>query len=393
MGIEKTELVENDLSEPVLVPTAVPWPTFLTGALRFKFFLTGFVFPVICLVIVACLQRGSAPRSPWQSGRTIDYVIVLIQSPAILWFYPILAYSFVTIALWCWRPLHYSRFTFVRVGLQTGIILAATFVTLLFITTSFIGPIMAAVVMATLALVIWLINRFVKKLIRFSILNLMVFTTIVAVVLALLASSGNLDRNGPTSSIGGFLLATLMFVCGGAPTMGLVTFIRTSVSSRYLSGMRPIRGKGLVVGWIAWLSALGASWKFAIETMMVEYSKLPTQNPNCYISSAAASGHRWLVSATQVPNHGVVNLQMKRCKFFEFALMACYPAAAHALRRIYNCMGPVVAKFCRKNRWFADVTYLVLKPVEWTALVVQHSLNIHQQRIDDIYTRSKDDCR
>ena len=389
MGIDTTKEFGEEHSDPVLVPTAVPWPTFLTGSLRFKFFLTGFVFPVTCLVIIGFLQGSASPHTPWQSGDTIDYIILLTQRPAILWFYPILTYSFVSIALWCWRPFHYSQFAFVRLGLQTGIILAATFLTLLFMTTSFLGPIMALVVMAALAFLIWLINRFAKKLIRFSILNLMVFTTIIAIVLALIGASGGLDKNGAPRSIASFVFLALLFVCGGAPTMGLVTFMRTSVTANYLAGSRRTWGVSLVLGWIAWLSALGASWKFALETMMSEYAKLPTTNPNCYVSSAAASGHRWMVAAWQVPNHGVVNLQMKRCKFVEFALMASFPKTAKVLRGIYNLIGPVMASICRQNRWFADATYLLLKPVEWSALLVQLTLNINQQHIEGIYEPKK----
>ena len=389
MDIELTQSSEPEIVVPPAVPTGLPWQTNLTGSLRFKFFLTGFVFPLVCLVILVCWRGGYTPHSPWQTGQLMDYVIVLTRPPAILWFYPIIAYSLISLALWCWQPEKFSQFMPIRLGLQTGIILALIFLVLLCITTSFMGPVMGIAVMVILAFLTWFIKRFAKRYARFSILNLMILTTIVAILLALLFGSANQERASLTSSFAGYLFLALLFVCGGSPTTGLVTFVRTTIAATHLHNALPKSRFRLAagLGWVSWMATLGASWKIAIETMMVEYAKLPTTDPNCYVSSAAASGHCWLVR-TQQSGLGVVSLQMKRCKFLEFVLVASVPATAAKLRKIYNRFGPALARICRSNCWFADATYLALKPLEVIAVFCQRILKIEDCQILKIYDDS-----
>ena len=242
--------------------------------------------------------------------------------------------------------------------------------------------------MVILAFLIWLIKRMAKRYARFSILHLMIVTTIVAVLVSLLAGSANRERDGLTSSVAGYLFLALLFICGGSPTTGLITFIRATVASEYLRPESPRNFIGLVAGWISWLATFAASWKMAIETMMVEYAKLPTTDPNCYVSSAAAAGHHWLVRAQRTPS-GVVSLQMKRCKFLEFALVAISPIAAAKLRKIYNRFGPHLARICHRNRWLADASYLALKPAEVLAVCCQWILRIDDREIMRLYEDSQ----
>ena len=371
----------HDPLDELPIQSAVPWRTYLTRSLRFKFFASGFLFPLVCLIVIATTAGASfSATAPWQSGRLQDYITVLIRPPGIFWFYPFLFYSMCCLVLWCINPIRFSNSQPIRLGLFSGVFLAFAFMVLLSIVTAFVGQVMALFVMTGLAAVTWLLTRIAGKLIRFSILNLMVLTTIVALLLTIGMSRGlNSDDAARSVSI------VLLFVCGAAPTTALVAFVRVSVAAFAIStkdsGSRFLR-LGL---WIGWMLSGATSTRFAVETMLDEYSRLPTTNPNCYICSAAAYGHRALVGSSKNEHGGWVNLQMKRCKFLELVLLAICPGLAVALRQLYDVAGPALARACRINPFFADLTYLLLKPIEMTALVIQKRLSIGHQRIQQLY--------
>jgi len=100
------------------INTLVPWPTKLSVTLRLKFFLAGVAFPVVCL---AAILLGASPSisSPWQSGELEDFVLILVATPTILVFFPLLLYSFVCLTIWCYRPVVSRQFV-IRLGLFTG---------------------------------------------------------------------------------------------------------------------------------------------------------------------------------------------------------------------------------------------------------------------------------
>lgn len=275
------------------------------------------------------------------------------------------------------------------------------FTVLLCINTAIIGQLMAAFVMPILALLFYLVdvairNRLFRR--QFSIKYVMVLTAMVALVFGVAKAAG-VDVIMIVGTFIGFLGVVLVYVVGAAPTVGFVTFCRATVASAFLmrqecgqsvfGGRSLARRRKAIAGFVGWIAALAASWKIAIDIMMIEYAKLPTTSPNCYVSSAAANGHPCLVGAFHLEAEElvVINPQMQRLKFLEFVLAASLPSLHQRIRRGYNRVGPSLARLCQTNQWFSDLTFVALKPLEWIALLLARWIGVSKSRIDRIYCR------
>ena len=382
-------------SSQTYVPTFVPWKTRLTWQLRLKFFLTGVLFPVICLAAIA-IGFGSSIEAPWQSGRWDHYVIVLTTRPTIFVFWPLLVFSFFCLSRWCLNP-HKHNSTWMQIGLVTGVIQALVFTVLLSCTSGPLGQIMALFVGPLLALFVFLIDLAIRKKLvarRFTIKYLIVLTTLVAVPLALIRAAG-VTPTSIAQWIGGWFFIGLLFIVGSATTLGLITFFRACHASFFITKQngRPSELISQILGWLTWLGAYAFTWKAALDLMLIEYSKLPKTDPNCFVSSAAANGHSKLVGSFELDPiqigkvTGKVNKQMQRLKFLEFALATSLPNVHRVTRRFYNRFGPAVAHVCQTNIWISDLTFLFLKPLEWIAIGIQVSLGVSSRNIEKIYTR------
>ena len=114
-----------------------------------------------------------------------------------------------------------------------------------------------------------------------------------------------------------------------------------------------------------------ALWRIAMARALAEYALLPVDPPaDCYVSTAAARGHRALVrsAAYRLPRGETlwINQQMLWLKAAEVVLRAALPGVHRKCRAVYNGLGPPLAR--RLNSpWRADAAYLMLKPVEWAA--------------------------
>jgi hypothetical protein len=124
-------------------------------------------------------------------------------------------------------------------------------------------------------------------------------------------------------------------------------------------------------GLITWLAAWFAAWRLAVNWMLEEYARLPKQPPSrCYMATAAARGHAWLVGSRPVRcADGSCHWQSKQLyylKALEFMLLCAAPRMHRAVRRVYDWIGPLLA--ARLNHpLLADLAFLTLKPVEWFA--------------------------
>jgi hypothetical protein len=76
---------------------------------------------------------------------------------------------------------------------------------------------------------------------------------------------------------------------------------------------------------------------------------------------------------------------MRRLKFLELALQAAYPALHRRLRRIYDRVGPKLAARCRQHVWWADVTYVLLKPAEFLAEAIRTLGGVKAQQVAALY--------
>ena len=140
----------------------------------------------------------------------------------------------------------------------------------------------------------------------------------------------------------------------------------------------------------AWLSANFAAWRMAILAAIEEYSRLPTEAPpRCFIVTAAAQGHPRLVGSRDLGQAFPVNRQLQRLKAAELVLAVTLPRTHRRLRRLYNRVGPRVARGIH-TAWLADVSYLLLKPLEWSMwLLVRGIAGVPKRTIEKVYDAGK----
>jgi hypothetical protein len=345
--------------------------------LRFLMFFYGVLGPVLCFMFTYAV--GLSVSGPWQSGEAKHYFEVLLSPPAHLAFVPLVIYSAGCLAGWLVRPERAKQFP-IRLGVYTGLLLSIQFLVfvvivsgyLTFLLALFAGPISLAVVYGGTAII--------RRWKRFSILHLLVLTTVVAIGVTIYQLVDIEDE----------YWAAPLFAVPATPALCPIVyaFAALRVAERSLDCRTSPQIRLLV--WIGWPLAWLASWKFALDIMLIEYQKLPTTSPRCYVSAAASQGHRCLVGENlKIAGTHVVTLQMQRLKFLEFALAAAAPAIHCSVRRWYNCFGPPLARFCSGNVWFCDLTYVMLLPLELVARAIQRLGSIGEVQIQNIYRDSR----
>ena len=345
---------------------------------RVKFFLTGVIFPIGCILCPAVFGITSHIDSPWQSGHLEDYVAVLLDWPSLAPMLPLVIACMICMTAYVFRP-DSGRTLIVRSGLIAGAVLSLQYLAMLLYTTAYFSVLFAAFVAPCLALIVFISVRMRHWIRRFTILHVMILTTVVALLITL-AIALDLKEMGALE-----LLASMaMSVVAATPTLNFVSYLRASMKATARHGNRSHSSRTLVATAAGWVFSWLVSWKVTTDVMLIEYSKLPVTNPNCYVSSAAAHGHRKLVKS-DASARGRVNPQMQRLKFLEFAFAAACPKAHWWVRRVYNLFGPHAAKWCSFNVWFADVTYLMLKPLECVAIAVRLAAQVPPDAIDRIY--------
>ena len=120
---------------------------------------------------------------------------------------------------------------------------------------------------------------------------------------------------------------------------------------------------GLTLGWVV-LTLV------KIPLAMGIYDRLPAEPVGCFVVTAAAKGHRrWVGSWFDSGRGGLVNQQLLVMWRFERWLATRFPSFHKRLRWVYNKIGPVVAIQIR-YRWQADLVFILLKPIEWTAAII-----------------------
>lgn len=132
---------------------------------------------------------------------------------------------------------------------------------------------------------------------------------------------------------------------------------------------RPSPGK-LALTFLANLS----SWAGAAWWAHRVYEKLPVDPPvNCFVVTAAAQGHASVVGPCfpimRDGQYRQANRQLMRFWRLEARWQEKLPRSHTAFRRIYNHLGPVVARQV-SSPWRADAVHLLLKPLEWGAALL-----------------------
>ena len=92
-----------------------------------------------------------------------------------------------------------------------------------------------------------------------------------------------------------------------------------------------------------------------------------------YLCTVAAGGHpelvKWLRMGERHGHRIVVNRQLLVANAFEELLTERMPGVHRRLRHFYDCYGYPVARHIR-NRWTADIVYLMMKPLEYFFVIV-----------------------
>ena len=109
-------------------------------------------------------------------------------------------------------------------------------------------------------------------------------------------------------------------------------------------------------------------WIYTVIFARNEYLQLSDTKPECFIVTAASTGHTQLigpfVTVTRRGQPRRINLQLYRFWSFEHKWRQHFPRSHRCFRVVYNRTGPLVSRYIR-NPWLADLTYILLKPAEW----------------------------
>lgn len=177
-------------------------------------------------------------------------------------------------------------------------------------------------------------------------------------------------------------------------------------------GKEEIKSKRLVItisGFILPLPIIGlwsllqqlifSHWPRYIFTKTCSYilslDKLPPCENGHYLCTVAATGHRFIVRPLRFGYRGgqkiIVNRQLCIANAFEDLLHCRWPKLGRFCRKWYDRLGLPISKYI-KNRWAADIIYLLMKPAEWIFFILLLLLDPEnpEKRIDSMYRfRSK----
>ncbi|MEX0774939.1 MAG: DUF6688 family protein [Phycisphaeraceae bacterium] len=344
---------------------------------RTCYLLAGVLLPAVCFALGFALLGPS-----WQSRQLGDYLWLMFRGSVTWVFYPWLLFSMLSLALIVLRPHRFGGNVYLRAGVITGIPLALQY--LVFeACSSAEGALGSASIIAAVEVFVVLLaigavtifNRYRYRITRrwrarigwtclIGITLGAVFGWVLVLLGFVLTSFAYLE----------LLIVPLMgmqlLILITAPCWTLTAFALLLVRLRHT----PITGRRRWWVWPLWLSGWGASWAAGVHLALIEYAKLPLTPPqDCYVCTAAAHGHGRVVRAHEVSlSHGTssrVNDQMRRLKAAELALAVVAPRAQRFCRRIYDRLGPRLARRLR-HPLLADAAYLALKPLEWLAMAL-----------------------
>jgi len=352
-------------------------------AFQITAFYFGILIPIVCLATAS--GGGLAQNSDrWQSGELKIYALLLLEMPETLPVIPLMLMSMGALASFEVRPKT-SQFIVVRMAIYFGALISFQYLWYSMVASVFwlvliCGILIWPAVFAIALLFAWCFRK---------LLRIMILTAAIAVLLSL---GINLPNDFNFVSYLGFLL-----LVGSALGGPFGCFITYSLAARriYLDSSPYQSSLPSPVGWgtscMVWFTATSVS----IILMLDKYSKLPlTQPSSCFVCSAAAYGHKQIVASEPVVILGqihLINRQLQRLKFLEIALIVVFPFLHRRIRIVYNKIGPILARPARCNRWYADICFFSLKPLEWFALSVQTIIRVPQSKIDSIYAPKAND--
>ncbi|MCY2950619.1 MAG: hypothetical protein NTU53_01420, partial [Planctomycetota bacterium] len=328
----------------------------------------GMLMPVVGLMVGASLSEGV---TRWQSGRWCDWAGVLLHWKAGWPFYVLTPYAMgcMLLVLLDWR--RFAAMRWVRAGIYLGGVLNIQYAIIAYVVYASVWAdwtdldciygllIGVGELMVTVGM-LWVLGRVRRRL--GTPWALFVLGAVLSVGVGVGTIVSMHDRSGD--------VVIWMFVSGLAalPVWPLVAYGMMARLLWRLSVGEEQGGKGMLAGWLA---GYGGAWAAAVIGAIEHYNSLPTTRQGfSYIATAAARGHRRFVGARGVDNGwgGVVmlNEQLRVLICAEIAVHVIWPGVGRVFRRVYDVVGPVLARGV-VNAWVADAVYVSLKPVEWGA--------------------------
>jgi hypothetical protein len=352
--------------------------------LRFAWGFAGVFMPFICFAI-------SFPGQPsWQSGEVRAYAALLMSHEASMPVYPLLLFSMICLVLLIARPAHYAENGWIWLGVFLGVVLAVEY-WIVFVTAMSaagrdfdlsIGYLKALLLSSIAVAVPW----FATRLIIFALVRLAEPRKNVLVIILQIAALVVL----PVLAVFAFpYWAMLCLICSTPWAVGAYGSAAAWLIWRRGAPYFRYTLAELFIATTA-LAASFAAWRMAYQIMLANYDRLPTQPPpGCFICSAAARGHSFVVRSESYHSacgrELLVNDQLRILKAFELLILATSPAAHRALRQLYDSIGPRVAVVI-VHPLAADAAYFALKPIEWPArFVLRIVLGRHTALIARLY--------
>ena len=352
-GTESPDAADSPAADDVL-----PWRWSIPA--KIAFILTGVILPVICFAVYA--EFGEDPK--WQSGELSAYAQLLLMTKPTVAFCPLLLYSMISMTLMVgWAEWAMRRF-WVRFGIYTGVVLTVQYFLLLAISLE--GGCVPFIFFVPFgALFIWMMAWVITYFFLYNSPRDVVLKWVIAAFLVFALVGFYVCISMVAIRVPLIFATPWAIIAYGA--MGWYILNRPGTARWQFSLAQ-------LLALVFWVAAYCSAWRWSIKLMLIEYAKLPTAKPDdCYVSTAAARGHRWLVRAEPLENSSnntlLVNDQMRYLKAAELALAATCRPAHRACRACYNRLGPVLASMLVLPV-LADLAYLALKPAEWAARIV-----------------------
>jgi hypothetical protein len=361
-------------------------------ATRFAYFYAGIFTPLVCFLATAAI--GHPAGDTWQSGNFDVYASLMLTARAGWPFYPLLLYCMVAIGCYAVREEPADERFWVRLGLYGGAILAWQYVFLVYFAGSLnsvsrdlpfvLVCLMVMIPIATgLGIILSLLGGLLLELAEtIGWLKSIAACGLPALLLVALIAAGDFASMEPV------LACTILFVGVPGPIFAALAFSLAAYQVAVAPGRYRFRISHLLAG-TGWAAAHLAAWRKSMDLAIEAYNKLPTDPPQCYVCTAAVRGHARFVGSRPVaaPDGRIasVNDQLQTLKAAELALAIATPRFHRRLRRLYNHIGPPIARRLR-NPWLADAAYVSLKPAEWLArFVLRRVLRVEAARIRQLY--------
>ncbi len=349
------------------------------------------ISPSILLILFYFLKLTQAE---WQDGKLSTYFDIFVTQGSILFFSPLFFYSLVSAYLLLTDFKKYSKLFRVRLGIYSGLVLAATyhflgnyalfglssrflFVTLLGVPLFFMFFCIIFVTFQKLAKLAHISN------IQFYFLSLLLL--IASGFLAFPPGMANPLADRSREILGMLFVGWIICTPGVAAIFAFRLCQAVWQSHNHDNSKRTLWSLGV-------LSTYVASISLSVQKTLELYNALPKTQPGCYIATASTYGHQSFVNSSHIHNledKTLTTTSLQRAKYFEISMSVVAPSLHASLRRVYNFFGPSFASFIKDSPWLCDLAHILLKPIDWISTIFLHIFPNHVKHVAKIYIGSK----